>query len=171
MEFQETENIKKIGYLSNLKFDNTYFTNSSLNAYIINGIADLYFLYNNHSNEYNQNYNISLILGIYNLIDLQYKDIHYKINGAVRNNYDNHVVRIDSTLNTIEALQNILNIFNNNKNWNYSYYPELGLLIENNQDYGFDDNSIWFALFFGTIFSIIVVVSIYIVIKLFYKKI
>ena len=75
MEYQETKNIKRLGYFSNLKFDNKYFTNTSLNAYIINGILDLYSLYDNNSTDYNQKYNISLILGIYNLIDLQYIDI------------------------------------------------------------------------------------------------
>ena len=170
LDFQETENLTKIGHFSNLDNNYTYYSNSSLDGYIIEGISDVLRLFENTSIDDNQIYKIRLILGIYNLNNLQYSNINEKINGAIKYSHNNHLVRIDSTQNAIEAYQKILFILNDESNWNYSYYPELNLLLSNNQNINLEDASVWYALVMGTIFSIILVFIVYISIKIKSRK-
>ena len=165
LENQETENISTIGHFFNLKSDEKNYSNSSIDGYIAEGLAYVYELFEDNSSVNISNYKIGLILGIYNLINLQYNGINEKINGAIKFSNKNDLIRIDSTQNTIDAFLKILDVFKNNGDWNYSYYPELNLLVNNVQKSRLSNDEVWYALFYGTIISIALIFLVYALIR------
>lgn len=165
LENQETENISTIGHFFNLKSDEKNYSNSSIDGYIAEGLAYVYELFEDNSSVNISNYKIGLILGIYNLINLQYNGINEKINGAIKFSNKIDLIRIDSTQNTIDAFLKILDVFKNNGDWNYSYYPELNLLVNNVQKSRLSNDEVWYALFYGTIISIALIFLVYALIR------
>jgi len=166
IDFQETENLKRIGHFYNLNFNNSNISDSAFDAYILEGFTEVYQLFENDSLNESNLYKIRILIGAYNLIQLQYNQTFGEINGAIKFNHNNSLIRIDSSQYTIEAFIKILNVFNEQENWDYFYYPELDLLISNNTQINIEDYSVFYALFIGVIFSSIFVVIIYFVIKL-----
>jgi hypothetical protein len=166
IDFQETENLTRIGHFYNLNFNNSYISDSALDAYIIDGFTEVYQLFENNSLNESNLYKIRILIGAYNLIQLQYNQTFGKINGAIKFNHNNSLIRIDSNQYSIDAYINILNVFNGQENWDYLYYPELDLLISNNTQINIEDYIVWYALFFGVIFSVIFVFILYIILRL-----
>ncbi len=165
LENQETENISTIGHFFNLKSDEKNYSNASIDGYITEGLAYVYEIFEDNTSVNTSNYKIGLILGIYNLINLQYNGINEKINGAIKFSNKNDLIRIDSTQNTIDAFLKILDVFKNNSDWNYSYYPELNLLVNNVQKSRLSNDEVWYALFYGTIISIVLIILVYALIR------
>ena len=170
LENQETENISTIGHFFNLKSDEKNYSNSSIDGYITEGLAYVYEIFKDNTSVNISNYKIGLILGIYNLINLQYTGIDEKINGAIKFSDKNDLIRIDSTQNTIDAYLKILDVFKNNSDWNYSYYPELNLLVNNVQKSRLSNDEVWYALFYGTIISIAFIFLVYVYVLIRKRK-
>jgi len=85
------------------------------------------------------NYLKSIILGIHNLNNLQFKgyNMYYlqhpeRVEGAIRYRVDNNRIRIDTTQHTIDGFMKILDVFENEGDvkWNYVYNPETEKLTE-----------------------------------------
>jgi len=100
-----------------------------------------------HDRDRMESYLKSIILGIHNLINLQFKgsSMYYlqhpeRVEGAIRYRVDNNRIRIDTTQHTIDGFMKILDVFENegDTTWNYVYNPETGELAEyypERQDY------------------------------------
>lgn len=100
-----------------------------------------------HDRDRMESYLKSIILGIHNLINLQFKgsSMYYlqhpeRVEGAIRYRVDNNRIRIDTTQHTIDGFMKILDVFENegDTTWNYVYNPETGELAEyypEGQDY------------------------------------
>jgi hypothetical protein len=164
LDHQEKKDISSIGHFIDLIIDGKNFTNSSIDGYITESLAHLFEVL-----EYNESVNISkykigLILGNFNLINLQYDDNDEKTNGAIKSSKKNNQIRIDSTQNTIYAYLKILDVFGQD-DWNYSYYPELNLLVNNKYESRLSNDEVWYALFYGTILSIVFIFLVYIIIR------
>jgi len=61
--------------------------------------------------EHQNKYKIGIILGVHNLVSLQYDSSDDKIDGAIRYNIDDYRIRIDTTQHTIDAFRKILDVF------------------------------------------------------------
>jgi len=92
-----------------------------------------------HDRDRMESYLKSIILGIHNLINLQFKgsSMYYlqhpeRVEGAIRYRVDNNRIRIDTTQHTIDGFMKILDVFENegDTTWNYVYNPETGELAE-----------------------------------------
>jgi len=166
LEQQEKVNVSIIGHFLNLESDEKNYSYSSMDGYITEGIAYTYEIFKDNLSVNVSNYKIGLILGIYNLVNLQYYDNNEKINGSIRFGNNNNLIRIDSTQNTINAYLKILDVFKNNDDWNYSYYPELNLLVNNIQKSRLSNIEVWYALFYGLIISIAFIFLVYVSIRI-----
>jgi hypothetical protein len=164
LEKQIKDNIINIGHFDDLiiNIDNNSY--SSIDGFITEGIG--YYFDHLEKNQLRNisKYKIGLILGVYNLINLQNKDINEKINGSIKFDHDDNLIRLDSTQNTIFTYLKILD-FLGEDNWNYSYYPELDLLVDNIIKSRLSNDEVWYALFFGTLISIILVFLVYLIFR------
>ena len=153
-----------IGHFDNLLIDKNNYSFSSIDGLITEGLLYSYDLLKLNISYNISNYKIGLILGAYNLIKLQYKGINEKVEGAIKYSNNTDIIRIDSTQNSIDTFLKILDTFDD-EYWNYSYYPELNLLVDNVEKSRLSNKEVWYALFYGTIISIIIIFFIYIIIK------
>ena len=121
--------------------------------------------------EHQNKYKIGIILGVHNLVSLQYDSSDDKIDGAIRYNIDDYRIRIDTTQHTIDAFKKILDVFGDDSgnNWNLAYNIVNGTLVKysQNDQVGKEgaNNAVWYALAVGTILSIILLFIIYLVIR------
>ncbi len=165
LEHQEIRDISNIGHFFNLNFDNNYYSNSSIDGYFTEGLTYAYEIFKNDIDINITRYEIGLILGSYNIINLQYKDNNNRMDGAIKYSHSNDLIRIDATQNGINTFLKIIEVFNEKGNWNYLYYPELNLLTSNNQTSRLQNEEVWYALFLGTVLSIIIIFLVYLMIK------
>ena len=121
--------------------------------------------------EHQNKYKIGIILGVHNLISLQYDSSDDKIDGAISYNIDDYRIRIDTTQHTIDAFRKILDVFDDESgnSWNYVYDLETETLVEYSQNAQGDkegaNNAVWYALTVGTIVSIALLFIIYLVVR------
>jgi len=121
--------------------------------------------------EHQNKYKIGIILGVHNLINLQYDSSDDKIDGTIRYNIDDYRIRIDTTQHTIDAFRKILDVFGDedDNNWNLIYNIDTGTLVKYSHDTQADkegtNNAVWYALAVGTIVSIILLFIIYLIVR------
>jgi len=60
--------------------------------------------------EHQQKYRDAIVLGAYNLVNLQYTSSDEKIDGAIRYHVDDDRIRVDTTQHTIDAFNKILDV-------------------------------------------------------------
>ena len=113
-------------------------------------------------------YDTSLVLGLYNLMSLQYNESDKRLDGAIKVNIDNSSIRLDKTQHMIDAFRKSIDVKKDedNKNWSYFYYPELGSLIKSKQEIIVRGNTgVWYALAIGTIIALVFIVIVFYVMK------
>ena len=113
---------------------------------------------------YQNKFKTGIILGIYNLINLQYNNSNDKTNGAIRYSNDDYRIRIDSIQHAVDSFRKINDIFDGE--WEYVYDSTSGKLF----DFGKDDEEIpgdlvWYTLGIGTVLSIIFLFVIYLFVR------
>jgi len=121
--------------------------------------------------EHQNKYKIGIILGVHNLINLQYESLDDKIDGAIKYNIDDYRIRIDTTQHAIDAFRKILDVFGDegSNSWNLIYDIDTGTLVKYSQVdqtvEGGANNALWYALAVGTVASIVLLFIIYLVVR------
>ena len=165
LEIQETESSSTIGRFYDPLHPEYESTNSSSDGIYTEGLAYAYEIASlTNDTKHQGKYKTGIILGVHNLINLQYNNSDKKTNGAIRYSSDDYQLRIDSTQHTIDAFGKILDIFDGG--WKYVYDSKSGILVEYNpNEEGVPSDSLWYALGIGTILSIILLFAIYFIVR------
>jgi len=165
LEIQETENISSIGRFYNDKYPEYGPPHSSSDGIYTEGLAYAYEIAKLiNDSAHIEKFKTGIILGIYNLINLQYNNSDEKINGAIRYNYDDYRIRLDNTQHTVDTFRKINYVFD--EGWEYIYDSISGKLFDYSKDEDeIPRDSIWYALGIGTIISIILLFIIYLVVR------
>jgi hypothetical protein len=108
--------------------------------------------------EHQQKYKDAVILGAYNLINLQYTSPDERIDGAIRYHADDDRMRVDTTQHTIDAFNKILDVFESG--WTYVVNANTTSLNEYHQED--TDDMIWYAACVG---ALLVVVILFLITK------
>ncbi len=172
LEIQDTNDCSTLGRFYDPMHPEYGTPHSSSDGVYTEGLAYAYEVARLINDTKHQNkYKIGIILGIHNLISLQYGSSDDKIDGAIRYNIDDYRIRIDTTQHTIDAFRKILDVFDDgsDNSWNYVYDLETETLVEYSQDdqgdKGGANNAVWYALTVGTIVSIVLLFTIYLVVR------
>ena len=164
-KIQEKENISTLGRFYSYSYPEYGSPHSSSDGIYTEGLAYAYEIAKliNDSN-YQNKFKTGIILGVYNLINLQYNNSNDKTNGAIRYSNDDYRIRIDSTQHAVDSFRKINDIFNGE--WEYVYDSISGKLF----DFGKDEEEIprdlvWYTLGIGTVLSIILLFVIYLFVR------
>ncbi len=169
LEIQEKENISTLGRFYSYKYPEYGSPHSSSDGIYTEGLTYAYEIAKLINDTYYQNkFKTGIILGIYNLINLQYNNSNDKTNGAIRYSNDDYRIRIDSTQHAVDSFRKINDIFDGE--WEYVYDSTSGKLF----DFGKDDEEIpgdlvWYTLGIGTVLSIIFLFVIYLFVRKKYR--
>jgi len=173
LEIQDTNDCSTLGRFYDPMHPEYGTPHSSSDGIYTEGLAYAYEVARQINDTEHQNkYKIGMILGVHNLISLQYDSSDYKIDGAIRYNINDYLIRTDTTQHTIDAFRKILDVFDDESgnSWNYVYDLETKTLVGYSQDGQTDkegaNNTVWYALAVGTIASIVLLFIIYFAIKL-----
>jgi hypothetical protein len=173
LEIQENENISILGRFYEYDYSDFGSPHSASDGIYTESLAYAYEIAEFSNDSYNMSrFKTGIILGVHNLINLQYVTNDEKTNGAIRYNVDDNRIRVDSTQHTIEALSKVLDVFNRDADakWNYIYNLKTDELTALDYDENWADNDfVWYSLTIGTIISIGLLFVIYFIIK-FRKK-
>ena len=172
LKIQDTNDCSTLGRFYDPMHPEYGSPHSSSDGVYIEGLAYAYEIARLINDTKHQNkYKIGIMLGVHNLISLQYDSSDDKIDGAIRYNIDDYHIRIDTTQHTIDAFRKILDVFDDEggNSWNYVYDLETETLVEYSQDAQGDregaNNAVWYALAVGTIVSIALLFIIYLVVR------
>jgi len=171
LKIQDTNDCSTLGRFYDSMHPEYGTSHSSSDGVYIEGLAYAYEVARLINDTEHQNkYKIGIILGVHNLIGLQYDSSDDKIDGAIRYNVDDYHIRIDTTQHTIDAFRKILDVFDDESgnSWNYVYDLETETLVEYSQDAQDKEganNAVWYALTVGTIVSIALLFIIYLVVR------
>jgi len=172
LEIQDTNDCSTLGRFYNPMQPEYGTPHSSSDGVYTEGLAYAYEVAKLVNDTKHQNkYKIGIILGVHNLINLQYESSDDKIDGAIRYNIDDYRIRIDTTQHTIDAFRKILEVFGdeNNNSWNLVYDVETGTLVKyikgDQAGEEEENNALWYALSAGTIASIVLLFIIYLIVR------
>ena len=172
LEVQDTNDCSTLGQFYDPMHPEYGAPHSSSDGIYTEGLAYAYEIARLVNDTKHQNkYKIGIILGVHNLINLQYDSSDDKVDGTIRYNIDDYRIRIDTTQHTIDAFRKILDVFGDesNNSWNLVYDIDTGTLVKYSQDdqTGKEgtNNAVWYALAVGTIISIALLFIIYLVVR------
>jgi len=169
LEIQDISNNSTLGRFYNSSHSEYGTPHSASDGVYTEGLAYAYEIaLITNDTKHQEKYKTGIILGVHNLISLQYKNSDEKVNGAMRYNIEDYSIRVDTTQHTIDAFRKIIEVFSEDGDdtWSYGYDFETGELIEYSQVYEeTTNNAKWYALGIGTILSIVVLFLIYIVLR------
>ncbi|MCK4347527.1 MAG: hypothetical protein KAW47_02815 [Thermoplasmatales archaeon] len=165
LEIQDTSNNSTLGRFYDPSHPEYGTPHSSSDGIYVEGLAYAYEIASlTNDTKHQDKYKTGIILGVHNLINLQYNNSDKKTNGAIRYSNDDYRLRIDTTQHTIDAFGKILDVFDGG--WKYVYDSKSGILVE----YGPNEEelpseSVWYALGIGTILSIVLLFAIYFIVR------
>ena len=172
LKIQDTNDYPSLGRFYDPMHPEYGSPHSSSDGVYIEGLAYAYEIARLINDTKHQNkYKIGIMLGVHNLISLQYGSSDDKIDGAIRYNIDDYHIRIDTTQHTIDAFRKILDVFDDEggNSWNLVYDIDTGTLVKYSQDDQAgkegENNAVWYALAVGKIASIALLFIIYLVVR------
>jgi hypothetical protein len=175
IEIQDDDNVSVLGRFYDPDYPEYGSPHSSSDGVYTEGLAYAYEIAKLTNDSYHiDSYRIGIILGVHNLINLQYDSKDEKINGAIKYSIGDNRIRVDSTQHAIDALNKVLEVFSkyNNSKWNFIYNFKTGEIIElDYDDRAYLDDFVWYALTAGTIISIGLLFVVYLIIRFKKRKI
>ena len=165
LEIQDTSNNSTLGRFYDPSHPEYGTPHSSSDGVYTEGLAYAYEIASLTNDAKHQGkYKTGIILGVHNLINLQYNNSDKKTNGAIRYSNDDYRLRIDTTQHAIDAFGKILDVFDGG--WRYVYDSKSGILAEHGlNEEELPNDSVWYALGIGTILSIVLLFTIYLIIR------
>ena len=165
LEIQDKKNISTLGRFYSFKYPEYGIPHSSSDGIYTEGLAYAYEIAKLINDTYYQNkFKSGIILGIYNMLNLQYNNSNDKTNGAIRYSSDDYRIRIDSTQHTVDSFRKINDIFDDE--WEYFYDSISGKLFDFSKDEeAISRDSVWYLLAIGTVISIILLFVIYLFVR------